>query len=489
MARLAGPLPHRTRIADTIANLDIDAAWHLYDAQARFVASDSLFSLFLGGVGSGKSHALAGWVIRRALSNPGSVGALLGRTGIDLATVLEPALFDRLQECQDQSGVCLIKDHDKGNATLTLINGSQIMFKPFNRIAKVRGPTWTFAGMDEVEFSEASPEEIWSVITGRMRGKGPLPGLAFATSPNGLRGITKKFVDAQRHYREAVQSGDFAEVAKWARWSVVTATSFHNPYNPPHFFETLRSMSKRRYAQEVEGKVLRPQNVVLTLEARHLIPWDWRRHTELPRVYGVDWGTQDHHVATMTQITPAGRWIVADELVCDGIPRGQFLDRLCRWIDGHGENPPTLIGVDRACPSENQLLQGRYRQTRVGWMESTADQAITKGIELMRDMMDPIEGDPMLCFSDSLAQTYSGITAPIIPALRGYCYYLDSDGQPTTKTKKDNITDHAIDSLRYVCMASSDDPRLHGGQRLWQTRVIRPRDADVYGPGNSGATV
>lgn len=488
MARLAGPLPTRPRAADAVvASLDLDAAWGLYREQARFVANNSLFSLFLGGVGSGKSHALTTWAIRRALANPDSVGALLGRTSIDLATVLLPSLFDRLQECQDQSGVCLIKDYDKGNAKLTLINGATIYFRPFNRIAKIRGLTLTWAAADEVEWSEASPDEIWSVLTGRLRGHGPLPGIAFATSPNGLRGITKRFVEAQRYYRDAVASKDAAGIAKWGRWHVSTATSFHNPYNPPHFFESLRSMSKRRYAQEVEGKVLKPQNAVHNLEPKHLIPWDWKRHAELPRVYGVDWGTQDHHYACLVQVTPAGRWVVCDELVCDGIPRGQFQERLYRWIEGHGKNPPALIAVDRACPVENQFLQARFRQTRVQWMESKEDQAITTGVELMRDMMDPLDGEPMLCFADSLAQTYSGLTAPIIPAMRGYCYHMDADGLPTTKPKKDNTTDHANDGLRYICQAGAHDPKLHGGQRLWQPKVAKPHDADVYGPGNSGA--
>ena len=50
------PLPKRSRSAKTAVELDLDAAWSLYDKQAQFVKNKSLFSIFLGGVGSGKSR-------------------------------------------------------------------------------------------------------------------------------------------------------------------------------------------------------------------------------------------------------------------------------------------------------------------------------------------------------------------------------------------------------------------------------------------------
>jgi hypothetical protein len=461
-------------------DLDLQAAWKLYDRQARFVGNDGLFSLFLGGVGSGKSHALTCWVIRRALANPGGDGALLGRTSIDLATVLLPSLFDRLQEIQDLCGVSLIKDYDKGNAKLTLVNGCTIWFRPYNRIAKLRGLTLTFGAADEVEWSEADPDEVWSVLTGRLRGKGPLPGLAFATSPNGLRGITKRFVDAQRSYLDAPDRVN-------SSYHVTTATSFANPYLPEHFFDSLRSMSKKRYQQEVEGRVLRPAHTVLDLEPRHFIPHDWRSFGHLPRVYGVDWGTQDHHVAVMFHVEPSGRWVACDELVCDGIPRGQFFDRLCRWVDGHGSAAPAMFGVDRACPSENQNLAHRYRHSTVCWMESREDQKVNAGIEMMRDAMDPANGEPVLMFSTALKQTFDGITAPLIPALRGYCYILGPDGVPTTRPKKDNTNDHMVDAARYAWHGSANRPDLHGGRSLWVPAIEAKRPDAAGQPGKSSS--
>lgn len=472
--------------------VDLAEAWKPYDRQGRFIASAKMFDLFLGGVGSGKSHALTCWVISRALRNPGATGALLGRTSIDLQTVLLPNLFARLEELQQASGINWIKSYDKGDAILTLINDTRIYFRPYNRIEKLRGLTLTFAGADEIEWSEAEPEEVWSVLSGRLRGKGQYPGLAFATSPNGLRGITKRFVEAQRNYLDCTLRGDIAGARAYGQFSVVTATSFDNPYLPPHFFDSLKSMSKRRYAQEVEGKVLSPTHAVFQLDSRHLAPWDWRANPSLPRVYGVDWGTQDHHVAVFAQVKPDGTWIFCDELICDNMPRGQFQAKLHAWIDSHGSTAPALIGVDRAVPQENQILQARYRATPVRWMDSKEDQQVTSGLEFMRDMLDPIDGDPRIMFAvNGLSQVIAGKTAGILPGIRGYAYGTDASGQPTPRPKKDNTCDHVVDAMRYAIYGSANLAHLHGGRVRGQAPA-QPgagRPSIALTPGRSGRHV
>ena len=470
-------------------NVDLADAWRPYERQARFILSPALYSLFLGGVGSGKSHALTCWVIARALANDGALGALMARTTPEIRSVLLPHLMDRLEELQEATGVCWLKNYDKGDARLDLINGSSILLRPYNRVAKIRSLTLTFAAADEVAWSEADPNEIWGVFTGRLRGRGPAPGIAFATSPNGLHGIVRRFVDAQRTYADAVAAGDLAAVERFGQYHVTTTTSHDNPYNPPHFYEALGSMSKRRYAQEVEGKVLRPTHTVWQLERRHVVPWHWPAHTDLPRVYGVDWGGQGHHVAIMAQVSPSGRWTFADELVCDNMPRGRFQHTLHAWIRTHGRNPPALIAVDRAVPVENQILQAEFRDTPVRWMVGKDDQQVRRGIELVRDLMDPYDAEPSLYWSASLVQTFDGETAPLIPAMRGYVYHLDAMGLPTDQPKKDRIHDHICDALRYVVLGSANLPHLHGGKRLQVPNVAPEIDARANRIGNSGRIV
>ncbi len=421
-----------------------------------------MFNLFVGGVGSGKSFALCCWAIRRALANPNAVGALLGRTSIDLQTVLLPCLFDRLQDCQDQTGVCLIRAYDKGNAKLTLINGAVIFFRPYNRIAKLRGLTLTWACADEIAFAEAPEDEVFSVLAGRLRGKGPVPGLAFATSPNGAKGVVGMFVAAQRHYALAKQSGDLEATRRWRQWHVVTAKSFDNPYLPDHFFDSLRSMSKRRFEQECNGRVLAPLNTVLTLEPRHFVDWDWRQHKNLPWILGVDWGGQSGHVAIMVQLDRTTdpknpRYVVADELIGDDLPRAKFQKLLSDWVSSKGQDP-IFAGVDRACPGENQILQTRLRNTSIRWLHSRDQQRVTSGVEHLRDLLDVMTGEPKLVFSRSLATVATSVTSPIVHALRNYSFHLDSNGQPTGIPNKSGGFDHAPDALRYAVFGAKEFP-------------------------------
>ena len=457
--------------ADAVPDLSVDFAevFGLYDKQAEFVFSDALFCTFLAGVGAGKSHAAMLKAVLRMLRNPGVNGAVLGRTGVDLATVLLPHLFDHLQKLQDATGVNWIRDYNKGAGRLELINGGACWFRPYNRIAKIRGIELGWGIADETEWSEADPEEVWSVLTGRLRAKCPWPGLDFVTSPNGLRGITKKFADQQTAYLAAAARGD-AEAMRTARqYYVARATSFDNPYLPAYYFDSLKSMSARRYKQEVLGIVLRALSTVFEVKAEHVIDWNWRDHPHLLKVLAVDWGSgsEGHHYAALAQVDNAGRWVWCDETTLDGAPRGHWRRHLEQWIKQHGTTP-VLAGCDRAIPTENNWLRDTFPEMRVAAMESLKEQKIENGTELIRDMLDPYEAEPRMLFARSLEKQApsGGETGGLLFSMRELRYKLDADGQPTRKVHKDNLTDHATDALRYAVVASRSDPALHGGKSL-----------------------
>jgi hypothetical protein len=469
-----------------VLNLDLTAAWNPYDRQARFIECDRLFVLFLAGVGSGKSHSLARWLVRKALLNGRHTGCMFGRTGPEIQTNLLPALESAFEQLHAATGIDFVADHNRGKAYFLFINGGKLYYRPYDKIGKVRSLTLTYAGVDEVEWSEADPGEIWTVMTGRLRGKGPYPGMAFATSPNGNRGITKRFVDAQRAYAEAERKGDAASMRIWSDYYVVTATSYDNPFNPPHFYTALRSMNRRKYEQEALGKVLQPLSSIYEISERHLVTWDWRQHRRMPWVCCVDWGTNCHHVALMVQVQPDGTWVVADELVCDDMPQNHFLSKLFAWVDAHGL--PALFCVDRAVPRCNTPLTKRYSDPSipVRWMESKEEQAVALGIEAVRDMLDPYEGPPRLLFARSLANVAADdATAPIRVAMRGYRYVMGHDGIPTDRIAKDNIHDHAPDALRYGVVGSSNRFELHGGRR-WIVDVDSGRRPEFMGPEHRG---
>ena len=471
-----GALPEPSDLGAVDADLVVDLASvsGLYERQLQWVINDAHFSMMLGGVGSGKSHALAWRCILRMMRNPCVEGALLGRTGIDLATVLLPHLFSHLDALQSATGISWIKDYNRGQGCITLINGGKCWFRPYNRIAKVRGLNLAWAMADETEWSEADPNEVFSVFTARVRVRCPWPGLDFVSSPNGLHGITKIFHEAQQTYQVAANKGDAVEMAKWERFFVVTVTSMDNPYLPDTYLEALGTMSADRYKQEVLGIVLRSSATCYTITDEHVIDWRWQDHTELPLVLGVDWGSgsKGHHYAALAQVEDSGRWVWFAETTLDGTPIGHWKRHLIGWLKTFGKQPE-LAGCDRARPQENNWLRGCLQSTQVAGMESLQEQKVTNGMEMVRDLLNPCDMDgnptpPMMVFARSLetmAPTGND-TGPLLYSMRNLRYQMDSDGNSKRLVKKDDVTDHAADSLRYTVVASRNMPRLHGGQVL-----------------------
>ncbi len=434
--------------------------------QLQFLLAQQRYALALTGIGFGKTWALTLKALLAAVANVRCETALGGRTYRDLRDVVTPLLEQHVQTIQDATGVCLIRRWDKSDNAIHLLGGGKLLMRSYDLIDKWRGLNLAAAYLDEVEWASADATNVFGVVNERVRVQAPVHQLAFATSPNGLLGVSRIFWEAQ-------QRGD-------ADYHVTHGTTLDNPRLSPSFVRSLKaSMSERRWQQEVEGKVLRPTHVVFP-EATDdlLIDWNWRQNGKLPWVLAVDWGTGGHHVALMCQVLESGVWIVADELLCDDMPRGHFRWELQKWIEGgtshkqgvvyQGKGWPVAAGCDRAAPTENQWLMGWLgtKGCYVRVCDQAQEQYITNGIEMLRDMMSPAEGIPRLRVAASLRKPHVQDTAGIWQALTTYRYHQDRDGNPTARPYKDDVTDHALDSLRYAIVTTRHDPQLHGGQPL-----------------------
>lgn len=464
----------RRRLAVT---LDLIEAFDPYDRQARFVASNAHFVYFLGGIGSGKTFGLMLWCLRKVLENPGLHGLIAGRTMTDVDRSLLPVLMAMIDRVFRLTGVQLLRRHDRGNQRLVFNNGAVVYLYGYNRIDKVRGLNLTWAAADETEWSEADPDDVFDVLSGRLRettpGKSPQYGLAFASSPNGLRGIVKRFFDAQQVWREGIETGDPDKVEQGRLFHLVTATSHDNPHLPPSYFMRMRTMSRRRYQQEVEGKVLRPALAIYEIAEHHFVEWrpardrvDGLRH----RVIGIDWGNHNgKHAAIDIDVDErTGVWTVVDELIDDERPLGHFLPHLVKWIRRPGRPEPFMLAPDRAIRDANASLARTFGSAHLKPMDSKDEQRVKRGIELVQYMLDPHGEDVRLQFHRGLAKVATGHTAPLIPAMRGYQWRKDRYGIPLTEPHKDDVTDHACDALRYAVVASLYWPqKLHAGRRLF----------------------
>ncbi|MGA0418388.1 MAG: hypothetical protein ACO3O1_12130, partial [Ilumatobacteraceae bacterium] len=199
--------------------------------------------------------------------------------------------------------------------------------------------------------------------------------------------------------------------------------------------------------------------------SRHIVAHDWRAHEAGARwVFGVDWGVA-RAVAVAIQVLPDGRWIVVDERVERPRSSGHWRQTVQAMIDTYSR-APYLIAADRAIPSENQWLRSVWgsRRTIVMPLSTRHDQYVRHGVTAVSDMLAPVDAPPTLLFSSSLPRTYDGDLQGIVPSMQGYRYVCDRSGTPTDRIYKDNVHDHAIDSLRYAIVAGLRFPDLHAGR-------------------------
>ncbi|MBM4346333.1 MAG: hypothetical protein FJ100_23405 [Deltaproteobacteria bacterium] len=457
--------------------LDLAAVFKPYRKQAEFLSSRARNRFFVAGRGAGKSWTLTLDALMQAMVNPGVPGALLGRTDRDIKKVLLPFLREHLRRLQDATGFNWVKRFSADEQAIHLHNGSTIYWQGYERIDKLRGQNLGWICADEICWSEADELTVYETAIGCVRVPCPRPSFAVASSPNGLRGVTKLFRDRQ--------------LAGHPQFYVARATSWDNPHLQRDVIEAWRaSMGQRRYEQEVLALALRPMSAVYGefKDARHLIPWAPRFHYDARWVVGVDWGL-NRAVAVAFQVTPDGRWVCCAELVQNPESRGHFRAALTAWIDATlGGVAPFLISADRAVPEENFWLRTVYgpRKTQVLTLASKHDMYVRNGVALVQDMLAPVVGEPKLLFSQSLPRSYPGDVAGILPSMVAYRYEVDREGNPTDVPHKDNVHDHAVDALRYAIVAGARFKELHGG-RLPNRPGLGPDGAAHDPPGADNA--
>ena len=214
--------------------VDLAGVFRPYRKQAEFLTSRARNRFFLAGRGAGKSWALTLDALLQALLNPGVPGALLGRTERDLKKNLLPFLRHHLAELQAATGFNWVRRFSADEQAIHLHNGSTIYWQGYERVDKLRGQNLAWVCADEICWSEADELTVYETLVGCVRVPCPRPGFSLASSPNGLRGITKLFRD-----RQLEGHPDFY---------VARATSYDNPHLDRAVINTWRaSMGLRRY--------------------------------------------------------------------------------------------------------------------------------------------------------------------------------------------------------------------------------------------------
>lgn len=204
--------------------------------QKRFVIDgfDDPLRIAVTGIGSGKSRALAVWIVLQCLKKPGLRGIVLAQIYKTLTRVL-------VREIQVVSALMSVQyDYNKSSMEMTFSNGSTLFFYSGENATGVLGLSEIdILAMDEAAYLQ---REVYDFSRDRMRGGRYSPMVRLISSPvndqieNWFRDLCQKYPDC-----------------------VVNAATYDNPFVSAEFIQELKDRyieGSTLYQQQVQGLFL-----------------------------------------------------------------------------------------------------------------------------------------------------------------------------------------------------------------------------------------
>jgi PBSX family phage terminase large subunit len=151
-----------------------------------FLESPEDYTLFCGGLGSGKTYAGAVWAVKMALDNPGVAGLITANSYSQLKKATLTKFFEILDKLQ-------IPFKYKVNDGIIEIFDSKIYAISMEKYDLLRGIEVGWAWSDECAFYK---EEAFNVLIGRIRDKTAPCQWKGTTTPNGFNWLYSTFVES-----------------------------------------------------------------------------------------------------------------------------------------------------------------------------------------------------------------------------------------------------------------------------------------------------
>jgi hypothetical protein len=413
--------------------------------QLRAHQSTARHKLLLGGVGSGKTYFSVMEMVILTVMNVGCSSAFFAPTFDAVCHVLRP-VWEDIVDALARIGCPLELSYSKSMARADLVGGGHVFFRSASRIDSCRGWQLSHAAVDESSsMYGVDPLYVHNTVNGRLRDpRAYVHQIHHSTTPKGYRGIPALF-----HQKRQIDS----ERSGW--WAARAPTSA-NPHLPPGFIDSLRAgHSKRSFAEEVEGMILRPDHLVYPEfnTADHSRPWVYDR--SLPYHLACDWGYA-HPYFCWVQEHPDGSFTVFDEFYENEVPIGRQKDIIVGRCKKLGRDPTTAIG-DRAIKDMMAFLIHTFPRTKVMRMKSRQEQSVLRGVETMRNLLDPVVGNPRFFITTVLAKR-DREPRSLMHSFLNYRWKVDREGLiKDDEPSKDNTTDHAQDAVRMMAVALASD--------------------------------
>ena len=436
--------------ADPTARSDRTAAsrllrlrWALHTTQDDFVNSTARFSLFVGGLGSGKTTAGAVRAILRARDYHGSLGFIGAPTYPMLRDATARAFFDLLPRDA-------IRDYSKSEGHLRLVNGSEILFRSLDEPDHARGVNLAWFWLDEAPLAGYY---AWQILKGRLRQRGYATAGWATGTPHGRDGFWRDFEQRPR--------------PSHALFRAATYANLHNL--PPDYIAELGYSGAFRQ-QEVFGLFVAFEGLVYTFDPS---PQGHVRAPDPTKVWsdvvgGVDWGYANPAAALVFALDGDSRAWQLDEfyqrrasLDDTLIPAILDLTRrhgVRRWFCGPDE------------PEHITALAAALARERLPALALKADNAVRPGIQTITGLLAlRDDGTRGLYIAPRCVHTIAEY------ATYHYATADSSHRDPSEQPVKQN--DHALDATRYALHTALGQARAADAQIAALQRRLDLRDA------------
>lgn len=366
----------------------------------------------VGGIGSGKSYAGCVKALLRA-----SERKTLGMVTAPTYGMLRDATLRTFMELARD----FVTDFYKSEMLVTLVNGSEILFRSADNPDRLRGPSLHWWMGDEAAMYDRA---VWPIMIGRLRADGQAGDAFVATTPRGRNWLYER-------------QGEIR---------LFRARTRDNPYLDPEFVRSLEASYTGQFAaQELDGEFVAFEGLVYQEfdRARHIQP---QAGPFVRYVAGVDEGYTNPAVILVAGVDGDGRVHLVEEfyqrrvLQADVVAEAARLRREYRIED---------FIID---PSAAGLSADFKRQ---GLPVRPAKNDVMPGIQAVKAALATAgDGRPRLTLSPSCANTVAEMES----------YAWKEHRTAGFRDEPEKVNDHALDALRYILMYLARPQRV---ARAW----------------------
>lgn len=146
--------------------------------------SDSKYTIYSGGIGSGKTFVGALWAIKMILNYPGAKGIITANTHSQLRKAALPLVFELLD-------LFRIRYVYLSNLGLLKVGGTEVYCASMENYNNIRGINAGWAWSDECSYYD---EQAFTVLIGRLRDKNAPCQWKGTMTANGFNWVYKRFV-------------------------------------------------------------------------------------------------------------------------------------------------------------------------------------------------------------------------------------------------------------------------------------------------------